>query len=42
MDTERVHQISFFDLLAEVVNVQLKMLPKRMGKGRVKDTYRSH
>jgi hypothetical protein len=32
MDTEQVNQISFFDLLAEVVNVQLKMLPKEMGK----------
>jgi hypothetical protein len=38
MDTEQVNQISFFDLLAEVVNVQLKMLPKRMGMGRTKDT----
>jgi hypothetical protein len=42
MDTEQVDQISFSDLLAEVVNVQLKTLPKRMGMGRMKDTYPSH
>jgi hypothetical protein len=42
MDTEQVNQISFFDLFAEVVNVQLKTLPKTMGKGRMKDTYTSH